>query len=140
MAVCRVTVSEVKEIFDTNIDSGKIQACIKSANILVTRKIAVLGELETDELKEIERWLAAHFASIQDPVALRERVGDAEQWSFPASVTTAWGKGFNLTPYGQQAIALDSTNTLATLAAGLIKGKFRASPRENSSNFTPGLT
>lgn len=138
--MARVTYDEVKEIFDTDMPADQITAFITAANLLVTNTCATstVPALSAAELKEIERWLAAHFADIRDPVGLRIKIGDAEQWSFPAAVTTAWGKGLNLTPYGQMAIAIDRSGKLAAL--GLRKGSFRASPREDSDSFTENLT
>lgn len=136
----RVTGDEVKEIFDTTLTATQLAPFITAANLLTTNVPGASTNpvLAAEELKEIERWIAAHFACIRDPISLRERLGDAESWAFPASVTTAWGMGLKLTAYGQQAIAMDRTGTLAKL--GLMRGSFRAAPRENSSNFTDGLT
>ena len=138
--MARVTVEEIQEIFDTDLKADQITAFISVANILVTNTCATstAPTLGTDELKEIERWLAAHFACIRDPISLRAKIGDAEAWHFPAAVTTAWGKGLNQTVYGQNAIAIDRTGRLAGL--GRMKGSFRAAPRENSSSFTDNLT
>ena len=138
--MARVTFEEVQEIFDTDLKADQITAFISVANLLVTNTCATstAPTLGTDELKEIERWLAAHFACIRDPISLRAKIGDAEAWHFPAAVTTAWGKGLNLTPYGQMAIAIDRTHRLASL--GNQKGSFRAAPREDGSNFTENLT
>lgn len=136
----RASVSDVQEILDTDLTSVQITACLTIANLMTTNICAASTNpaLGADELKEIERWLAAHFAAIRDPVALRAKIGDSEQWSFPASVTTAWGTGLRLTPYGQQAIAADRSGLLGR--AGLMKGSFRAGPREDSKHFTRGIT
>lgn len=134
--LCRVTVSEVTDIYDTNMDSDKIQRFIQSAHVLVNSTLASSG-LAADVLKEIELWISAHFIYMRDPQALRSKIGDSEAWHFPASVTTAFARGLNLTPYGQQALVFDTTGSLASL--GKQKGKFRAAPRENSGDFTSGL-
>jgi hypothetical protein len=138
--MARVTTSEVEDIIDTDLTDGQITAMIAIANLMVTNGPATSSNpsLGADELKEIERWLSAHFVCVRDPVSLRAKLGDAESWNFPASVTTAWGKGLNLTPYGQQAIALDRTGILAK--SGLMKASFRAAPREDSDNYTENLT
>lgn len=68
--------------------------------------------IEESTLKEIERWLAAHFASINDPLAKTERTGDATT-SFHGNS----GLGLDFTPYGQQAKLLDPTGTLTKLGA-----------------------
>ena len=136
----RVTPEEVQEIIDTDLKRDQILAMITVANLIVTNGPATSTNpsLGADMLKEIERWLAAHFVCLRDPVALREKVGDSDAWKFPVSVTTAWGKGLLLTVYGSNAVAMDLTGELANM--GMKRGSFRASPRENSGNFTSGLT
>lgn len=105
--MARVTDAEVKEIFDTDI--ADTTPFITVANILVTD---VLGSesLSTTLLKEIERWLAAHFASMRDPRIQREKLGDAD--------VTYHGKsamGLDGTPYGQQAKLLDTSGKLESI-------------------------
>ena len=136
----RCTIAEVEEIIQTDESDATIQACIDVANLIVTAGPAASSTpaLGAAHLKEIERWLSAHFVAIKDPVSLRSVIGDSESWAFPASVTVAWGKGLNLTPYGQQAIAIDLTGELAKL--GQKRGSFRAGPREDGSRFSKGLT
>ena len=140
--MARVTAAGVELIFSTTLTDAQLDAFINTATILVDVVAQNAADCDPDlsasELVEIERWLAAHFASIRDPVSLRSKIGDAEAWHFPAAVTTAWGKALNLTPYGQMAVALDRTGTLANL--GKQRASFRAAPRENSENFTDGLT
>ena len=138
--MARTTPEEVLEIFPTNMDAGKILAFIAVATNLVTNVVAIADctpAMTADELKEVERWLAAHFAWIRDPGALRARIGDAEAWHYSASVTTAWGKGLALTPYGQQAMVFDRSGALSSM--GLRRATFRAAPRENSDDYTEGL-
>jgi hypothetical protein len=136
----RVTAEEVKQIFTTSLGDDQIDACITAANNIVstittTKASPTLG---TAELKEVERWLGAHFCAINDPVSLRVAIGESESWHFPASVTTAWGQGLRLTPFGQQAIFFDRTGSLASF--GLMHASFRVAPREDSKNFTKNLT
>jgi len=137
----RVTVQDVKDIFDTNMDDSFVEAFIRSASIIVNNcpaTVAISPALSEDELFELERWVSAHLAAIRDPVSLRSKIGDAEAWHFPAAVTTAWAKGLSLTPYGQQALAIDRTGFLAN--SGKARASYRVSPRENSINFTEVLT
>ena len=137
--MARVTTDEVREIFETSLEEDRITACITAANLIITETVAASTNpvVPTSLLKEIERWLSAHLCAIQDPVPLRVKIGEAEQWSFPASVTTAFGKGLLLSPYGQQAVMLDISGTLAKL--GMMQASYRAAPRENSSNYTSDL-
>ena len=116
---------------------GQLEAFLLTADTVVTNNLGST-DLSTEELKQIEKYLAAHFACMRDPIPLRSKVGDSEQVSFPLSVTTAFGQGLRITPYGQQVLAIDRSGVLAKL--GLLKGSFRASPRENSDNFEEGLT
>lgn len=135
----RVAYTDVQNIISTTLSQTIIEACITSANIMVTNGPATSTNpaLSSTELFEIERWLSAHFVCIQDPVALREKIGDASQNSFPEGVTTAWKMGIGITVYGQQAIAMDRSGMLAK--AGLMKGSFRAAPREDGDHFTRNL-
>ena len=133
----RNTTTELELIYETDLTDPQLQAFLDAADAVVTDNLST-SSLSASTLKQIERFIAAHFACMRDPISLRSKIGDAESWNFPASVTTAFGKGLNLTPYGQQALILDSSGLLSRL--GLIKASFRAAPRENSDNFTENLT
>lgn len=133
----RVTVEEVREIFNTKLEDDSIAAAIRASNLLVTQ-ICTSSTLSDDLLKEIERYISAHFCNLQDPIALRTKIGEYEDWTWPAAVTTAWSKGLSLSIWGQQAIALDSSGALAKI--GLMKASYKAAPREDSANYTKGLT
>ncbi len=102
--MARVTDVEVKEIFDTDIDTTPF---INTANALVTNKLASEG-LDDDTLKQIELYLAAHFACAKDPRITNEKIGDASNtYQLPKN-----GSGLNATAYGEAAIMLDSTGIL----------------------------
>ena len=60
-------------------------------------------------LKEIERWLAAHFACIRDPL-FREARTAGDQMVFERGQA---GTGLSATSYGQQALLLDTSGILA---------------------------
>jgi hypothetical protein len=111
----RVTQQDVEAILDTDISD--LSPFITAANLTVTKMLS--GEdLSDDQLKEIERWLAAHFASIRDPRISAEKTGDAQ--------VTYHGRsdlGLNFTPYGQQVKLLDTTGNLARL--GMRRPKFQ---------------
>lgn len=105
----RCTATEVKEIIDTALIESQISPFITAANLTVTAMLTESG-LSVTQLKEIERWLAAHFVAIRDPRISRERTGEAE--------ATYHGKsdmGLDHTPYGQQVKLLDTTGALANL-------------------------
>ena len=112
----RVDGDEVKEIFDTELTALQIVPFITIANLIVTDKLT--DEHSTALLKEIERWLAAHFVAIRDPRAKSEKTADAS-----ATYHGNAGLGLNHTPYGQQVLAMDTTGILASL--GKRKASFR---------------
>jgi len=104
----RVAADDVKEILDANQNTHDIAASITAANTIVNR----ITGLPESELTEIERWLAAHFVAIYNPVT-------QQRSSFGDTVTDyargTLGKGLDFTPYGQQAKILDRTGTLAEM-------------------------
>lgn len=89
---------------------------IATANELITEMCVVKGPQPprapyTDvRLELIERWLACHFYSIQDPQAASESVGKLRE-----DYQQVVGLGFYQTRYGQQAMALDTNGSLAAL-------------------------
>ena len=113
----RTNSSEVKQIISTSVDPLPF---IKAASIIVDRisDRDEDGDLSTNDLREIERWVAAHLiASTRDPAVMEDRTGDTTVKYFLGTP----GKGLEMTPYGQQAMLLDVTGRLASM------GKPRAS-------------
>lgn len=135
----RIDADDVKQIYGTDLRTSEIDACIEAASPLVDTIVttSVTPTITAAELRNIEKYLAAHFVWLRDPKTLREVVGESEAWHYPASVTTSWRQGLGLSPYGQMATALDRSGTLAKL--GLKQAVFRVAPRENSSEFTEHL-
>lgn len=105
----RVTPAEVKAIMDDTVITDTIMGTyIIGANTLVN---TALGTGTTPILKEIERWLAAHLATItRERMAKKEEAGGAK-----IEYTGDYGMGLESTPYGQTVMILDTTGTLATL-------------------------
>ncbi len=104
----RVSSDDVAEILDNKTNADNVDAAITVANTLVN-KITGLTEAE---LKEIERWLAAHFVAIYNPVTQqRTSIGD----TITDYARGSLGRGLDYTPYGQQVKLLDTTGTLAQL-------------------------
>jgi hypothetical protein len=98
----RVNANEVREIFDTNLEDENLNAFITAANLLVTDLLIGVG-YSTDLLKEIERWLSAHFAAHMDPVSEDEKIGDGKNKYMLGNR----GMGLEGTPYGAQVKVLD---------------------------------
>lgn len=70
-------------------------------------------------LVEIETYLAAHFYALLDPQYRQQSRGKASG-SF---VLGREGQGLQATPWGQQALAIDVSGTLATMSQGKKKAK-----------------
>jgi len=106
----RVSVDEVKAIFETDLTADNLEAFIRAANMLVTAKLTGVGYAAA-ELKEIERWLSAHFAAQMDPVAVTEKIGDAQT----KYMLGKEGDKLTNTPYGKQVCILDYQGILVDL-------------------------
>lgn len=105
----RVTAADVREIIDTSLGDGGLTACITAANLLISTKSEMLSSLTEEVLTQIELWLSAHYVSVADPRVVEERTRETSlKYAQPAA-----GKGLAGSPYGQTAIALDPTLTLA---------------------------
>jgi hypothetical protein len=105
----RVTEAEVQAIIDYDPAITDITPFITAANLLITQKFSGSG-VSAELLKEMERWLAAHYIAIRDPRLRNEKIGDA-------AVTYQGQEGMYLdaTLYGQQVKTLDPTGTMANL-------------------------
>lgn len=107
----RVVGSEVKEIIDTELTEDQCEPFIQIATLMVDTYLVNKG-LTTSMLKELERWLAAHFiAASVDPREQTVRVGTIE-----TNLEGTTGQGLSFSRYGQQAMVLDPTGTLKLLA------------------------
>jgi len=111
----RVTAPEVEEILE-NADSLDLTPFIRAANVTITSVLTGRG-LSTAQLKEIERWLTAHFASIRDRLASEEDMGDAS-----IVYEGRHGMGLDHTSYGQMVKILDTSGILAE--AGMQRAQF----------------
>lgn len=107
-----VTESEVKEIITTSIPS--IAAYITAADLIVSEELSNKG-LSANRLKEIERWLSAHFVAISEESARisAETIGRSN-----ITYGGQFGLGLQHTRYGQQAMLLDTSGTLAAKSQG----------------------
>ena len=128
----RVDSSEVKMIIDTELTD--LDAFINPANIIITKLLTGSG-LDEDHLKEIERWLAAHFTAVMDPRTSKEKIGDAEVTYYKGSNTYSnsmkESPGLNETPYGKQVLLLDTTGILKA-SLGKVTASFTAMGASNA--------
>ena len=108
----RVTQAEVEAILDGDPSISDLSPFITAANLTVTNKLGSNTDINDDQRKEVERWLAAHFAAMTMEQYRRsnEKIGEASMTSMGVT-----GKALDFTPYGQMVKALDTTGTLAKL-------------------------
>jgi len=109
MAV-RVSNVEVKEIFNTDITDTS--TFIVAANTVINNELSAeitSGDVDTATLKEMERWLAAHFACSWDQQPVEEKLGEAG-----VRYQGKFDKGLESTTYGQRVLLLDPTGRLAS--------------------------
>jgi len=107
----RVTVGEVRDIISTSEENDKVQACIDTANVLVTEKLGSSTSISTAHKKKIEQWLAAHFVACSiERQTSTERIGETQAQFMGQS-----GKGLEATTYGQQVKVLDTTGAFSNL-------------------------
>lgn len=122
----RVTADEVKEIIDTGLTDPRIDAFITGANQIVTSQLK--DDFEEPALKEIERWLAAHFIAANiERQAIQEKAGPAEQ-----KFSDQFGMRMMSTTFGQTAASLDSTGKLAALGQKKIMFKSINEEQDNT--------
>jgi hypothetical protein len=108
-----VTTADITAVIDTN---RNVQPFLDTASLIVSEDLQGKG-LSSSRLDEITIYLAAHFVAITEEKGglRREKTGDAED----AYVTpTKVDSGLAMTRYGQQALILDSSGTLAKISAG----------------------
>lgn len=106
----RTNKSDVRDIFDTNIDDDSLDAWIEIANELVDDIANADSSIDSTRLTKIEKLLSAHFASTEEPLVEEDSIGDSS-----ATYQGEWGMNLRSTDYGQSAIVLDPTTTLSTL-------------------------
>ena len=106
--MARTTDSDVLEIIETTLTD--IDPFINTANMFVTNALGST-DLTYNTLQEIEKYLAAHFLSVRDQRVKSEKVD-----VLSTTYTGEFGKGLEMTQYGQTAILLDWTGTLAKIA------------------------
>jgi hypothetical protein len=118
----RTTAKRVTEIITTSLSDGVIDTnMVPAASLLVDEHLASAGHSD-DLLEVIEMYLAAHLVALTEEKGgiIKEMYGDAtDQFS------DVYGEGFASTRYGQMALALDTSGTLASATTSTLKASFR---------------
>lgn len=126
--MARITKSELQAVFQTDAGNETLDAMIEMANIMVTQSLSGVTSpvtLSAAELKMIEKMLAAHFLSLYDPRETRMEIGDGVAWY---EGQEAFDMGLKRTSYGQQALIMDRTGTLAR--QGMRRATWRVVPKD----------
>ena len=105
--MARISDADVRQVIDTELT--ELTPFIASAESLFSQVLADKG-FDEEHTKWILVWLAAHFISIREPREKSFKIGDA---SVTFEGTT--GMGLRFTRYGQTAIMMDTSGTLAEL-------------------------
>ena len=110
--VVRVTADEVKEIMDGLTASDSIiETFITAASAVIDQIFAGDTVIGTTLLKELERWLTAHFiASTIFRMSASEKLGEAEM-----KYVGKWGENLASTPYGQTVKLIDITGKMSQI-------------------------
>lgn len=118
----RTTITQVRELLDIDAeDSAILHNYIRSATIMVDANLLNVGH-STDVLAEIEKYLAAHFAAMyaERGGLIRDTVSAAT-----SEYSDVFTGGLGSTRFGQHAIVMDTSGTLARIGAPKIKAEFR---------------
>ena len=105
----RVEDSDITAILEVEDSSFPLTPFIASANSLVT-ELCVPAGYDDDRLKEIERWLAAHFVCVREKQTTSEGAGGVS-----TSYAGQTGMRLESTLYGQTAMILDTEQSLQKL-------------------------
>lgn len=108
----RVRPDSVRSIFFTEASDGELLTWISVAHRIVEDRLTGEG-VPDPTLKEIERQLSAHYATINDPEG-----GDVTLGGTESSDSTERGLHLDQTRYGQAAKTLDPTGMLAAAEDG----------------------
>ena len=118
----RTSVGQVTELVETSIPADTITGnFIATANAIVNEQLVGKG-ISDDMLERIEMYLAAHLVTLSEERGgiTRDRMGDSD-----TSYAQIYGSGLNSTRFGQIAVLMDTTGTLASIANVKPKAQFR---------------
>lgn len=121
--MARTTIDLVEAIIEVD-SSINLTPFIAAANTIVTQCCTDLTvDYSVDDLQQIETWLAAHFYTVRDMRAEREKAGTVE-----AKYQSKVDLGFKTSHYGQMAMRLDYRGGLANLDEQIANGGGKPAP------------
>lgn len=98
--------ADVKCLFDTNMTATQLAPFVTTASLVVSAYCSNTASINV----EVKKYLTAHFASLYDPRAAVEKVGDAQ-----TTYQGTTGESLKSTFYGQTALLLDNSKGLFNL-------------------------
>lgn len=120
----RVTGAEVVGVSGLSSENKiAVEMAITVATTIVDEKLAPTGKHSEAALRNLELFLAAHFATLtvkEGPIEMNRIGAVTERYH------DIYEAGLNATRFGQQAIVLDTTGTLAGMSAQAIKPRLKA--------------
>jgi hypothetical protein len=105
------TYSDVQDVMqDTSIDSTYITNVLTTVDLVLTKVYENYAGVISDALlEEIQKYYAAHvIASTTKRMASKEKLGEAN-----VEYIGSFGKGLDLTPYGQMVKMIDVSGLIA---------------------------
>jgi hypothetical protein len=108
----RCSPTEVKELLDTTLTETQVLPFLLAASLLLDTHLINAG-LSVALMRELERWLAAHFVCIRDPLFMQAST-DGQSMTFQRGPAK---DGLKATSYGQQVLLLDPTGILALVTS-----------------------
>ena len=113
----RVTVTDVRNVvrLSTDMTDPIISGCIQTGNT-ITDSYLLDKDLDEGMLAQIELYLSAHFCSLREPQLYEEEWGGRDSIAKEKRAKPSVGKGFYATWYGQQAMIMDTSGTLAEMS------------------------
>lgn len=99
-------IQKVKDIIETDLDDGIVQAYVDSAGVLVNQL-----PLADPVKSEVQKWLAAHFIAIRDKISVHEEAGTAE-----IQYSDVFGENLSSSHYGQTAMVMDTSGRLQSIS------------------------
>lgn len=124
-----ITVDDLKAILEVpgDVDDSSLESFIADAHIIVSEDLAGKG-LSDARLATIEKYVAAHLSLLltERGGLISSRAGTSQDNYLALSpMGNSNIGGLQLTRYGQQAIALDSSGTLLRLSKQSLPAQFR---------------
>lgn len=109
-----ISPDDVRVIFDTSLTDTMLQGFCDMAQAIIDEDLAGSG-LSENRLKLIGINLAAHYATMRE----RQVQSKVVETRLSTTYQGQTGKGFDSSFYGQTAVNMDTTGTLADMGANL---------------------